>query len=299
VQTGFANFWRNGFVTIASVLVMTVTMFVLGSLIFVNAMLNASITQLEKKVDVNVYFTTSATENQILDLKESLEEKPEVASVEYVPRKQALQNFRQRHEGDQLILQALEELNENPLGAHLNVQAQDPSQYESIANYIQSGNALGGDSSQIVDKVNYYQNQAAIQRLTNIIDSIDGLSLATLAVFMVISILIIFNTIRLGIYTARDEISVMKLVGASNSYIRGPFVIEGSMYGIVGGLVALGLLYPLTLWIGPFTEQFFGATNAFDYYVNNFAELFLALVFAGALIGALSSFLAVKKYLKV
>jgi cell division transport system permease protein len=90
----------------------------------------------------------------------------------------------------------------------------------------------------------------------------------------------------------------MKLVGASNTYVRGPFVIEGVMYGVVSALIALILFYPLSLWIGPFTETFFGATNMFDYYVDNFANFFLLLVITGMVLGAVSSFLAVKKYLK-
>lgn len=301
LRGGFVNFWRNGFVTAATVLVITVTLFVLGSLIFMDAMLDASLTQLQQKVDVNVYFTTEAQEEEILALKSSLEELPEVASVEYVSRDEALQQFQQRHSDDQLIIQALDELDENPLSAHFNIRAQDTSQYESIATFLerQSETALAAGGSQLIDKVNYFQNRVAIDRLSDIISSIDTLSIATFLVFAIISILIIFNTIRLAIYTSRDEISVMRLVGASNTYIRGPFVIEGIMYGVVSAIAALVIFYPVTLWIGPFTEQFFGTTNLFDYYVNNFGQMFVILVLVGAGLGALSSYLAVRKYLKV
>lgn len=299
IRSGFSNFWRNGFVSIASILVMTVTLFVMGTLIFLGAMLDSSLSQLQEKVDVNVYFTTGAQEQEILSLKSSLEELPEVKEVEYVSREQAISNFRNRHEDDQLILQALDELDQNPLGAHFNIQAEDTAQYESIANFLQSDNALAAGGSQLVDKVNYFENKEAIEKLTNIIQSIDALSFGVLIVFIIISVLIIFNTIRLAIYTSRDEISVMKLVGASNGYIRGPFVVEGIMYGVAAALLALILLFPVTMWVGPFTEQFFGTTNAFDYYVDNFAELFLILVFSGAALGAISSYLAVRKYLKV
>lgn len=271
----------------------------MGTLIFLGAMLDSSLSQLQEKVDVNVYFTTGAQEQEILSLKSSLEELPEVKEVEYVSREQAISNFRNRHEDDQLILQALDELDQNPLGAHFNIQAEDTAQYESIANFLQSDNALAAGGSQLVDKVNYFENKEAIEKLTNIIQSIDALSFGVLIVFIIISVLIIFNTIRLAIYTSRDEISVMKLVGASNGYIRGPFVVEGIMYGVAAALLALILLFPVTMWVGPFTEQFFGTTNAFDYYVDNFAELFLILVFSGAALGAISSYLAVRKYLKV
>ncbi len=299
IKAGFVSFWRNAFITAASILVTTVTLFVLGSLIFLDAMLESSLGQLQSKVDVNVYFTLDATEPEILALKGDLEQLPETSSVEYISREQALEEFTRRHENDQLIIQALDELDENPLGAHLNIRAQETSQYESIANFLESDNALGAGNTQIIEKVNYFQNKEAIDKLSRLINSIDTLSFAILVMFVIISIAIVFNTIRLAIYTAREEIAVMKLVGASNSYIRWPFILEGMMYGVVSAVFALIIFYPVTIWLGPFTESFFGATNVFDYYVDHFGQMFLILLVAGILLGALSSFLAIRKHLKV
>jgi cell division transport system permease protein len=111
--------------------------------------------------------------------------------------------------------------------------------------------------------------------------------------------MIVFNTIRLAIYIAREEIAVMRLVGASNAYIRGPFVFEGMMYGFVSGIITLLLFYPITLWLGPKTEAFFGNINIFTYYAANFPQVFGTILGAGILLGAISSFLAVRKYLRV
>lgn len=297
MRYGFINFWRNGFVTLASVLVMTVTLFIIGSLIFLGAILDSSLNQIKNKVDINVYFVTTAKEENILSLKSSLEQLPEVLSVDYVSKEQAVEDFKKRHENDQLILQALQELSENPLGAHFNIRAKDTSQYESIATFLE--NYQTSSNNEIVDKVNFFQNEVAINKLSKIISSVDKLSFATVLVFMFISILIIFNTIRLAIYTSREEISVMKLVGAGNAYVRGPFVVEGIMYGIVSALLSLIIFYPVTIWAAPLTESFFGGANVFDYYVNNFAQIFVVLVLTGIVLGGISSYLAVKKYLKV
>ncbi len=299
LRTGFVSFWRNGFVTAASILVMTVTLFVLGSLVFLDAMLDASLGQIQSKVDVNVYFTLDAEEAEMFEVRDSIAALPEVAEVEYVSKEEALEEFTRRHEDDQLILQALDELDDNPLGAHLNIRAKETSQYESIANFLGGDDALAQSKFKSIDKVNYFQNKDAIDKLSKLISSVDTLSFAILIIFIIISILIVFNTIRLAIYTAKEEISVMKLVGASNAYIRWPFVIEGIMYGVVSGIFALVLFYPVTIWLGPFTENFFGATNVFDYYVNNFSQMFLILIVSGAVLGALSSYLAVKKYLRI
>jgi len=300
-MAAFLNFFRNGFVTLASVLVLIVTLSVIGSMLFLGVMLNSSLAELRSKVDVNVYFVTTTEEEDILALKRQLEALPEVQSVAYVSAEQALENFRVRHENDQLTLQALDELGENPLGAVLNVRANDPSQYGTIAEFLKSGNALSKNGNQIVDKVNYFQEQHknAIDRLTKIIKSGQQIGLAILTLFIVTSVLITFNTIRLAIYTSREEISVMRLVGASNMYIRGPFIISGILYGFLSGLVVLLLFYPMTYWLGSTTADFFGGVNIFEYYLGHFAFVLFVIVGSGILLGALSSYLAVRRYLKV
>ncbi len=299
LKAGFVNFWRNGFVSLASVLIMVVTLFTLGSVIFSGAILNASMLELKEKVDVNVYFLTDAQEADILKLKSALEALPEVAVVEYVTREQTLADFQERHKDDQTILGALEELDDNPLGAVFNIRAKETSQYEAIAAFLESGAALGSNNNVIVQKVNYKTNKVVIERLSNIITSAEKLGFALSTVLIILSLIITFNTIRLAIYTAREEISVMRLVGAGNAYVRGPFVVEGIMYGIVSAIIVLALFYPLTFWIGPFTEKFFGTMSVFEYYVSNFGEMFLIILTAGILLGAVSSYLAVRRYLRV
>jgi len=129
--------------------------------------------------------------------------------------------------------------------------------------------------------------------------SIFHFGLVITAVLAVVSVVITFNTIRLVIYTAREEISVMRLVGASYSYVRGPFVVGGIFYGVVATIFTLVIFYPLVLWLGPTTESFFGSINVFDYYISNFGQLFLVLLLSGVVLGGVSSFLAVRKYLKI
>jgi cell division transport system permease protein len=300
IKSGFVNFWRNNFVSLSSILVMTLTLFVLGSIIFIGATLNAALEQIRSKVDVNVYFVTTAREDDILSIKTRLEEIPEVAEVEYVSRDAALERFRARHEDDQLTLQALEELGDNPLGANLNIRAKETSQYEGIAKFLENESALSttGDDS-IIDSINFFQNRVAIEKLTSIIDSAERFGLIVTIVLALATILITFNTIRLAIYTAREEISVMRLVGATNTYIRGPFVFEGIMYGFIAGITTLVLFYPFTLWLAPVTQNFFGDINVFNYYISNFVQMFFIIIGAGVVLGAISSYLAVRRYLKI
>ncbi|MDZ4285060.1 MAG: permease-like cell division protein FtsX, partial [Patescibacteria group bacterium] len=291
-RSGFLDFWRNSVVSFSSVFVLTVTLFVIGCLLFLQATLESTLQELRDKVDVNVYFIPIAGEADILGVKTQIEALPEVERVEYVTREQALENFRIRHADDQLTLQALDELGDNPLGAVLNVKAREPSQYESVARFLESSPALSKGESSIVDNVNYFQNKIAIERLAGFIDVSERVGLLATIALAAISVLITFNTIRLAIYTSRDEIAVMKLVGASSAYVRGPFIIEGVLAGVVAGVLALGLFYPLTYWLGPITEQFFASINLFIYYRAHFAEIFLIVMGSGIALGALSSFLA-------
>jgi cell division transport system permease protein len=299
-KAGFLNFWRNGFVSLSSVLVMTVTLFTIGSMIFLLATLDSSLTELKNKVDVNVYFVTTADESDILNVKKSLEAMPEVQAVDYISKEDALVNFRSKHKNDQLTLQALDELGSNPLGAVLNIKAKAPSQYEGIATYLKGDSGvLSSNGKSIIDEVNYYNNKVAIERLSKIINSAGKLGFIIALILSLISIIIAFNTVRLVIYISRDEISVMQLVGASNKYIRGPFVISGAMYGLAAGIITLAIFYPLTYYIGPATVNFFSGLNIFRYYLEHFSEIFGIICGSGILLGAISSYMAVRRYLKV
>lgn len=299
IRAGFTSFWRNKFVTASAILIMTVTLFIMGSLLFIGAMLDTSLEQISEKVDVNVYFTTDASESDILALQSALQSRDDVAAVEYISQDQALDDFRSQNRDDDLIVQALEELDENPLGAYFNVQATESIYYEDIANYLESDAPVVAASQGIIDNVNFQQNRQAIERLTSIIQSLDTFSFLIIIVFAFIAALIVFNTIRLAIFSSRDEISVMELMGASPSYVRGPFVIEGVMYGIVAALITLLLFYPIALWGNEATSTFFGASGSFDYFINNFGEMFVILMVTGIALGGISSYIAVRKYLDI
>src|SRR3989344_5807066 len=203
LRTGFFNFWRDGTVTLASVLVMMVTLLVIGLIFFSGAILETTLTELKNKIDINVTFITSAKEGDILDIKHTIESLPEVLLVTYISRDEALSLFKARHSSEQSILSALDELGENPLGAVLNVRAKDPSQYASVAEFLESGDALSSGGFTVIDRINYFQNKTAIDKLTKIITAADRLGFALTLLFAIISVLIAFNTIRLTIYLAQ------------------------------------------------------------------------------------------------
>jgi cell division transport system permease protein len=297
IKGGFLNFVRNSFVSLSSVLVMTITLCVITLIIFSQAVLNFSLGQLKDKVDVTVFFVPGASESEILGIREQLDKLPEVATVEYISAEEALQNFRERHSNDYLTLQALEELDENPLGATLNIKAIEASQYEEIASFLESGDALLANQRVIIDKINYFQNKLVIDRLISITEGARSLGIGITLVLVFISVVITFNTLRLVIYIAREEIGVMRVVGAENHYIRGPFMVEGMIYGLVSALITMILFYPISLWLGANMTDFLGI-NLNTYYFSNFFQLLVINAVFGMLLGIISSFLATRAYLK-
>lgn len=299
LESGAKSFARGGAVSAATVLIMTVTLSIIAALIFLSALLSYTLGTITDKVDVSVYFVTTATEDQILAIKGQIEKLPQVAGVTYTSADDALASFRDRHAADQLTLQALTELGGNPLDASLAIRAKDPAQYESIVNFLEASPALSADGSSIVDRINYAQNKDVIDRLSVAIQATREIGLAVVIVFALASILIAFATVRLAIYTAKDEIGVMRLVGASNAYIQGPFLVTGMITGVVAAAIVLCLLWPVTWYVGEKTASWFSGFNIASYYLGHFPLIFVALMSAGALLGAIASIFAIRRYLTV
>jgi len=297
--SGWKNFARGGAVSAATVLIMTVTLAIIGSLIFLSALLTFTLDAVKDKVDVSVYFVTTAAEESILAVKDRLEKLPQVKSVSYISAEDALIAFKERHANDQLTLQALNELGGNPLDASLSVKAKDPSQYESIVSFLEASPALSAGGASIVDRINYAQNKEVIDRLALAIRATREIGFAIVIIFAIASILIAFATVRLAIYTAKDEIGVMRLVGASNAYIQGPFIVTGVITGVVAALLVLLLLWPAALYAGAKTVGWFGGFNLASYYAGHFALIFVIIMGSGIALGAVASVFAIRRYLKV
>lgn len=298
LKAGFVGFWRNAYVSLASIFVLTVALFVIGSTMFLDQIMTTSLNTLQSKVDINVYFVPDAPDDEVERIKTAVEALPDVSQVTFTSKEEALKQYRDRNQGNEISLQALEELDENPLGANIAIQAKETSQYENVARFLEEQHELEKPQTPVIDEINYARNKESIDTLTTIINATEQASLVVMGLLLVAAVLITFNTIRLAIYTSREEISIMRLVGASNMFIRGPFMLQGIMYGFIAGVLALLLFYPMLVWIGPRTEVFF-EINLFTYYVSHFSEIFGILVGIGVVLGLASSTLAVTRYLRI
>ena len=293
IKIGYLSFRRNGWLSTATILVMALVLFVLGNLVFLGAFANTVLNNFESKIDISVYFTGDAPEENVLQVKREVEQLADVSEVAYVSKDEALALFREKHKANTLIADALEELGDNPLAASLNIRARDPSNYAAISDFLLQKNYP------IVDKVNYFENQAVIDRLSSIMSTVRG-SGALLALFLAfVAVLVAFNTVRLAIYTLREEIGIMRLVGATPGLIRGPFLIGGIIYGVIAAAATILIFFPLTWLATPKLTLLVQDFNLFQYFISNFAEFFAIMFLTGVALGTISSFIAIRRYLEI
>jgi cell division transport system permease protein len=308
-RTGFVSFWRNGFLSFAAIVVITLSLLALGGLIFAGAFGRSLLEQVKSQVDINVYFSLTAPESDILALQKEVNTLAEVSKTSYVSRDQALADFQAKWKDNTLIMQGLQELDSNPFPASLNIKAKDPGQYGGISRYLENKNPLDASGTPIIDKINYEENKLVIDRLSRIIPTVEQTGTVLAILFAIVAAIVVFNTIRLITYTVRDELAVMKLVGASNVYVRGPLVVAGIMYGVVSALITLVILAASAYWSDTLilrlagvdvAQNFSFAINVFSRYFNsNFTELFVVIMGAGVILGGVSSYIAARRYLRV
>ena len=294
LKYGFQSFWRNGWLSTATVLVMVLALITFQGLLLFGVVTDSAVTSIRDKIDIAVYFRRTTGEDDMLKMKKAVEQLPTIKSVEYISSADALADFKEKHKNDPTITQALTELASNPLLASLNVKAKDPNDYPAIAQYLENQGF-----SPIVEKVTYSQNKNAIDRLNKLIDTLNRMGLAITIFIAFAASLVAFNTIRLAIYSNRDEIGIMRLVGASNTFIKGPYIVDGVLYGFFGSLVTVLLTAPLMNIVAPVVARLIPEMDLQAYFYANLPSLFGYLVLFGAALGVLSSWVAIRRYLKV
>jgi len=293
IKFAWQGFLRNGWLSVSTIGIMILALLVFESLILFNVIAGGAIKSVQEKVDISVYFKSNVSEDSVLNIKRSLEGLSEVKAVEYVSREEALEEFKARHADDETIVQTLEELDENPLLASLNIKANELGEYDTIASYLEAPNLA--DS---IEKVTYAQNKVVIDRLDKLTNATER-GVVALTVFLTfLAVLVTFNTIRLAIFSNREQIEIMRLVGASNSFIRGPYIAEGVLYGLIAAVVSFAILVPVISFMSPHIAGFILEVNLGDYFANNWVNLILYQVLFGVTLGIVSSAIAIRKYLE-
>lgn len=291
----FKDFWRNFWLSLVTITVLVLALLSLNILISLNVISTRIISSVEDKVDVSVYFKPGTEIAKIDNFQAMLKAMPEVRSVEFVSKDVAYETFKTKHSDDPNIMAALKELEKNPLVDAVTIKARTIDDYNKIIEVISQP-----ENSEIIKFQNYTDHQKIIEKMGSISAKVEKISLILTIVFALIAVLIVFNAIRVMIYTHKDEIIVMKLVGANNRFIRAPFIMESLLFSVFALAMTVLILYAVLGALSPYLVSFFN-TYDFDlilYYNENFAVLFgLQFIFV-LLLNAISSGIAIGRYLK-
>ncbi len=296
LREGFRNFHRDGWLSFATVSVMTLSLYIIAMTFLLVTAGGALLKNIQDNVSISAYFYPSVAESRILDIKKELEDIVEIKSVVYISREDALKEFKEST-SDPLILSALDEFEkegDNPLLASLVIKATAPEHYEDIAKLL-SLPKYADD----ISEVNFSKNQGVIGQLSHIINVTRTLGMTLGAIFIAIAVLVVYNTVRITMFARRQEFEIMRLVGASNLYVRLPSLYEGFFYGVAAAFMTLILLALTTYFLAPIAEGVaFGNISLFTLFVHYLGHIAVTIFFIGTLLGMISSAIAIRRYLK-
>ncbi len=294
INQGWLNFKRNSWLAFGTIGIMVLALLIFSGLVAFNVISQTTVASLEEKVDITAYLKTDVSDEAASEIVKELKGRGDVAFVNYVSREKALEDFKEKHRDEELIQQAISELGENPLQASLEIKAKETNQYANLVSFLENSRFSG-----LLDKVDFYENQTVISRIQKISSGLRVGGILVTLILSVIAVLITFNTIRLTIYSQKQEIEIMRLVGASNWHIRGPFVVEGAIYGIIAGLAVLAIFYPIVFLASPRIQAFIPSVNLVSYFSSFFGQMLVLVFGLGIALGIISSFIAVRRYLKI
>jgi cell division transport system permease protein len=273
------GFRRNGLMSVAATATMVLMLVLLSGLTLLLTSLNTTLKSVENEVQVVAYMRDSSTPASIASLQTTLENMPQVTEVGYVSKDQAYADFVARHPDQVDVIKTLPT---NPMPASLRINLRNPNDYVDVAAFLKS--------SPEVDRV--LNIKQTVDQMVTVIDFLRAGGIVILLVVGLIVLFIIVNTIRLAVVSRADEIEIMRLVGASDAFIRWPFVFEGAIVGLLGALITTGLLFPITSLVSPYLQVL-----PVDTGVSVGQNIVLLVFGAGVGIGVLGSYLSVHSYL--
>jgi len=295
VKFAFKDFWRNFGLSLMTISILALTYLSLNLLVLVNYFTDTAIKLVRNRVDISVYFGPDATDDRIMGVRGNLLSLPEVRDVAFVSREAALEQFKAAHADEPAILDALSEVGENPLGAVIIIKAKESADYGPILQALQ-GPAI---SSLVEDKV-VEDHRALLDRLTGITGKIKSATWALIGVFGFISLLIVFNTIRVAIYIHREEIAIMRLVGASSNFVRLPFLIETVVFNLLALGLVVALVLPTVSVIEPAASLFFDVESVglSEYFRAHWPRLFGYQLGAVTLLSLFAATVSMRRHLR-
>jgi cell division transport system permease protein len=295
IKFSFQDIFRNIWLSIVTITILILALFSIKILLVVKVVGDTAISAIQEKVDISLYLKSDSDEEEIKALKAELSNLEEVKEIIYISKAEALEYFREKNSNNQEVLEALRELGKNPLTPSLVIKPKGSDKVESLIS------RLNVYESDLIESRNFSDHKVVLEKINNITDKASKVGMVISLIFIFITLLVVYNAIRVAIYTHKREIGIMRLVGASNSFVYMPFILSSLIYTLISLFVIVLIFYPFLTLLQPYLEAFFVGynINIISYFKANFLIIFGSQFLGIAFINILASLLAIKKYADV
>ncbi len=296
IKFSFQNFFRNFWLSFITMTIFVLTLFTINAVIFMNVLAEAALDSIEQKVEVSVYFEPDTSEDLVKSVQGYLIGLPQVRTVEFISEDDALESFKDRHKDNPVILSSLDEVDGNPFGHALVISAHSANDFPFILEALDTP-----EYSPFIKQKDYQDYETIIERINSLSFRVRVGGFILAAFFSLVAIMIIFNTIRVAIYVYRDEIGIMKLVGANDWFVRGPFLVEALMYSLFATLIVVAFALFGLGTLEPWLATYFGDTDmtVVNYFRDNAWLIFGSQFLALSILSVLTTMFAMRRYLRV
>lgn len=295
IKFGFQDIGRNIWLSVATITILLLALFSINVLTTVRVISDSAAQAVQEKVDISLYIKSDAPETEILALKDSIAASPRVKSITYISREDALADFRDKYKNNQEILAALKELGRNPLSPSLIILPSNLAEANLLVNELRT------IDNPIIESRDFSDNTVVLNKINNITKRVNEVGLFIIAIFVLTSLLVVYNTVRVAIYTHKQEIEIMRLVGASNAFIYLPYVFSALMYTLISIIIIIAVFYPFLTLLQPYLEVFFMGynVNILAFFIDNFLSIFGIQFLVILFINVVASLFAVRRYAKI
>ena len=295
IKFSLQDIFRNIWLTIVTFTILLLALFSINTLITVRLISDSTVAAVKEKIDISLFIKNETPEEEILALRGKILESARVKEVVYVSKDEAIGNFREKYANNPAILAALKELGRNPLSPSLTVMPVDFNESNLVINELKILD------SPIIESRDFSDNTVILQKINAITDRVNEVGIFIISIFILTSLLVVYNAIRVAIYTHRQEIEIMRLVGASNFFIYFPYLFSALVYSLISVLIIIGIFYPFLSLLQPYLEAFLvdSQVGLLAYYIDNFLIIFGAQFLVVLVINALASLFGVRKYAKI
>ncbi len=295
IKFSFQDIARNIWLTIVTITILLLALFTINMLLTVRVISDNAVAAIKEKINISLYINAETPESEIMALKAKISDSSRVKNIVYISKQSALEAFREKYKNNQAVLAALKELGRNPLSPSLTIV---PNNFDESGMLI---NELKMLESPIIESRDFSDNTLILSKINSITKRVNEVALFIIMIFILTSLLVVYNAIRVAIYTHRQEIEIMRLVGASNFFVFMPYVVSAFVYALLSVLIVISVFYPFLSLLQPYLEVFFMGYNVdiLLYFVDNFVYIFGAQFLVVLAINVVASLFAVRKYARI